>query len=137
MFPERAFRFCRYNVHINQQEFFLGFGLKKVLQNYKYNRISYLGTTTWIYWQPNNQYFNPSGWLPIDLVTTKIGTNPRGSEWAKVNLPKIPDRDDEWAFKDLVEVPESLEPGEYVLSFRWDCQHTSQVWNACANIEIV
>jgi len=99
--------------------------------------LDFAGKTTWIYWQPNNQYFNPSGWLPIDLVTTKIGTNPRGSEWAKVNLPKIPDRDDEWAFKDLVEVPESLEPGEYVLSFRWDCQHTSQVWNACANIEIV
>ena len=54
-----------------------------------------------------------------------------------MNLPKKPERDDEWAFKDLVEVPESLEPGEYVLSFRWDSQHTSQVWNACANIEIV
>ena len=137
MFPERAFRICRYNVHINQQEFFLGFGLKKVLQNYKYNRISYLGTTTWIYWQPNNQYFNPSGWLPIDLVTTKIGTTPKGSEWAKVNLPKKAQGIDQWAFKDLVEVPETLEPGEYVLSFRWDSQQTPQVWNSCANIEIV
>ena len=55
-----------------------------------------------------------------------------------MNLPKKPDkRGDSWAWKDLVEVPESLEPGEYVLSFRWDSQQTPQVWNACANIEIV
>ena len=39
--------------------------------------------------------------------------------------------------KDLVEVPETLEPGEYVLSFRWDSQQTPQVWNSCANIKIV
>ena len=107
---------------------------KKALNN---QRCIFLGKTTWIYWQPNNQYFNPSGWLPIDLVTTKIGTTPKGSEWAKVNLPKKTDKHDSWAFKDLVEVPESLEPGEYVLSFRWDSQQTPQVWNSCANIEIV
>ena len=104
---------------------------KKALNN---QRCIFLGKTTWIYWQPNNQYFNPSGWLPIDLVTTKIGTTPRGS---KVNLPKKTDKHDSWAFKDLVEVPESFEPGEYVLSFRWDSQQTPQVWNSCANIEIV
>ena len=97
----------------------------------------HLGKTTWIYWQPNNEYFNPSGWLPIDLVSTKIGTTPEGSEWAKVNLPKKSQAIDQWAFKDLVEVPETLEPGEYVLSFRWDSQQTPQVWNSCANIEIV
>ena len=54
-----------------------------------------------------------------------------------MNLPKKTDKHDSWAFKDLVEVPESLEPGEYVLSFRWDSQQTPQVWNSCANIEIV
>ena len=97
----------------------------------------YLGKTTWIYWQPDNEYFNPSGWLPIDLVSTKIGTTPKGSEWAKVNLPKKAQGIDQWAFKDLVEVPETLEPGEYVLSFRWDSQQTPQVWNSCANIKIV
>ena len=37
----------------------------------------------------------------------------------------------------MVEVPENLEPGEYVLSFRWDCQQSPQVWNSCANIQIV
>ena len=54
-----------------------------------------------------------------------------------MNLPKKSQAIDQWAFKDLVEVPETLEPGEYVLSFRWDSQQTPQVWNSCANIEIV
>ena len=35
-----------------------------------------------------------------------------------------------------VEVPD-LPPGEYVLSFRWDCEQTSQIWNACSNIRII
>ena len=70
------------------------------------------------------------------MVTTREGTTPEGSEWASlVILPKNRD-DDSWAIKDLVEVPESLEPGEYVLSFRWDCQRTPQIWNACANIKV-
>ena len=70
------------------------------------------------------------------MVKTKTGTTPHGSEWAKVNLPRRGTSLDEWAFKDLVEVPESLEPGEYVLSFRWDCQESPQVWNSCANIHV-
>ena len=37
---------------------------------------------------------------------------------------------------DEVEIPEDLAPGEYVLSFRWDCEQTPQIWNACANVEI-
>ena len=35
-----------------------------------------------------------------------------------------------------VEVPQ-VSPGQYVLSFRWDCEQTSQIWTACANINIV
>jgi len=38
---------------------------------------------------------------------------------------------------DQLLVPEDLTPGEYVLSFRWDCEQTSQVWDQCANIKIV
>ena len=37
---------------------------------------------------------------------------------------------------DLVHVPADLEPGLYVLSFRWDCEQTPQVWLTCANIRI-
>ena len=37
---------------------------------------------------------------------------------------------------DKVKIPENLEPGEYVLSFRWDCEQTPQVWNTCASIRL-
>ena len=73
----------------------------------------------------------------MEFITTRTGTTPEGSEWAKINLPKKPSTNDKWAFKDLVEVPETLESGDYVLSFRWDCEESPQIWNACANIKIV
>eukprot|EP00088_Acartia_fossae_P050779 TRINITY_DN5695_c0_g1_i1.p1 TRINITY_DN5695_c0_g1~~TRINITY_DN5695_c0_g1_i1.p1 ORF type:complete len:329 (-),score=66.56 TRINITY_DN5695_c0_g1_i1:99-1085(-) len=37
---------------------------------------------------------------------------------------------------DYLEVPEDLEPGDYVLSFRWDCEQTSQIWATCSSIKI-
>jgi len=37
---------------------------------------------------------------------------------------------------DKLQIPSNLESGEYVLSFRWDCEQTSQVWNTCSNIFI-
>lgn len=36
---------------------------------------------------------------------------------------------------DKVRVPD-VPPGDYVLSFRWDCEATPQVWNSCADIKI-
>ena len=42
-----------------------------------------------------------------------------------------------FGWKDMVQVPESLEQGSYVLSFRWDCQQTPQIWQTCANVEII
>ena len=92
-----------------------------------------LGKTTWIYYQPSTPDFSADGWQATELITTTTGTTPTGSEWAKIDLPEAQD-DDDWAIKNLVRVPKNLEPGEYVLSFRWDCQQTPQVWNSCANI---
>lgn len=37
---------------------------------------------------------------------------------------------------DKVKVPQSLKPGDYVLSWRWDCDQTAQVWASCADIKI-
>jgi len=44
-----------------------------------------------------------------------------------------------WNFNivDLMEVPEDLEAGDYVMSFRWDCEQSSQIWAFCADIKIV
>jgi len=36
---------------------------------------------------------------------------------------------------DKVKVPNLL-PGRYVLSFRWDCEQTPQIWSQCSDIEI-
>lgn len=39
-------------------------------------------------------------------------------------------------FIDLVEVPPDLPLGDYLLSWRHDCEQTAQVWSACADITI-
>ena len=37
---------------------------------------------------------------------------------------------------DLVEVPANLPAGDYVLSWRHDCEQTPQVWASCADIKV-
>ena len=37
---------------------------------------------------------------------------------------------------DTVVVPEDLEPGRYLLGWRWDCEQSSQVWQSCADVQI-
>jgi len=124
-----AYRLCR----VQQEEYW-----NVTEECFQQGHLNFAGKNTWVYWHPVKEYFFPDGWLPLDLVTTRIGTTPPGSEWAKMNLPKVAEPHlDRWAFKNLVEVPDSLIPGEYVLSFRYDCQESPQVWNACANIKIV
>jgi len=41
-----------------------------------------------------------------------------------------------WAVEDKVKVPMDIAPGEYVLSYRFDCEQTSQVWSMCADIKV-
>ena len=38
---------------------------------------------------------------------------------------------------DNLAVPKHLPPGDYVLSLRWDCEKSAQVWQACADVTIV
>jgi len=38
---------------------------------------------------------------------------------------------------DLVRIPVGLPAGKFVLSFRWDVEQSSQVWNTCADINLV
>ena len=112
-------------------------GISKVTEKcFQDGHLDFAGDTSWIYWKPLIN-FDPKNWQAIDSVRTRIGTNPPGSEWAKITLPTPGKVGDSWAFKDLVKVPEDLEPGQYVLSWRWDCENTAQVWNSCANINIV
>jgi len=112
-------------------------GISKVTEKcFQDGHMDFVGSTTWIQ-DLKNKDFDPNNWVAIDAIRTRTGTNPPGSEWAKVNLPHAPKKGDYYAFKDLVAVPSNIEPGYYVLSWRWDCENTPQVWNSCANINIV
>jgi len=41
-----------------------------------------------------------------------------------------------YSIVDNVEIPSALEPGEYLLSWRWDCEQSSQIWQNCADISL-
>lgn len=38
---------------------------------------------------------------------------------------------------DKVVVPKALKPGKYVLGWRYDCEETAQVWQNCADVNVV
>ena len=100
--------------------------------------LKFHGTTAWIQDKTGStRYFDPEGWTSITAVRTTEGTYPEGSEWTKIELPLSAADSKHWAFWDKVEVPEDLKLGSYVLSFRWDCQGSKQVWMSCANINVV
>ena len=79
---------------------------------------------------------------------TNEGTYPPGSMWTA--LPIIPQSIrlscattglacDDYRFGhiiDYIEIPTSLEPGDYVLSSRWDTKCTPEVFSFCASIRI-
>ena len=114
-------------------------GISKITEQcFENGHLDFSGAISWIQWKATTD-FDPNNWEAIDAVRTKIGTNPVGSEWTKITLPKHEPVKGSggWAFKDLVVVPEDLEPGQYVLSWRWDCQNSPQIWSSCANINII
>lgn len=96
--------------------------------------LDFAGDKQWLnYYTGAGANFDSNEWTEQEAIRY---TTPEGSQWTMINPPRMIDGE-RWVFGDQVEVPESQEPGEYVLSFRWDCQNTAQIWSACANIEIV
>jgi len=70
-------------------------------------------------------------------------------KWYKsngVNESDVPDRNThegacsgDWTLgmiSDEVVIPKDLQPGKYVLSWRWDAEETAQVWQNCADVRI-
>jgi len=72
----------------------------------------------------------------VHAKRTREGTYPPGSQWTKNPMRSEGDVEHGHVI-DYVEIPSYLEPGRYIMSFRWDCQQTFQIWNVCANIEII
>ena len=71
----------------------------------------------------------PQGW---EFPPRAPGLHGTGEDVSKPGEPAF-----DWTLMDEVEVPADLEEGDYVLSFRWDCEATPQIWNSCSNIKIV
>jgi len=42
-----------------------------------------------------------------------------------------------WHVMDRVRIPNNLDKGEYLLSWRWDCYKADQLWSNCADVELV
>jgi len=78
----------------------------------------------------------------IDAMRFTEGTTPPGSTWTTIPFtPKTEDHGDEATGEghiiDQIKVPADLEPGRYVLSFRWDSKCSREVFSFCSNVEIV
>ena len=108
------------------------------------HHLSFSGTT--------QKIVDPEGNLVSEapLVWTSKGTHPEGSQWARNPfpmeegvidpIPNLPDAFGRGPFNysvvDEVALPADLNPGRYVLSWRWDAEQTKQVWSQCSDVEI-
>jgi len=54
-----------------------------------------------------------------------------GVDYAHNNVPSL-----NFNVVDQIQVPKDLKAGRYVLSWRWDCEQSSQVWSTCSEINI-
>ena len=103
------------------------------------NQLDFVGDYQWtIYANPGHED-DPRE--EVKAKRTTEGTYPPGSMWTA--NPVYPHKEEGGDYDrghghivDLVHVPSHLEPGEYVLGFRWDSKCSPQVWTSCANIEI-
>ena len=115
-------------------------GISKVTEQcFRDGHLSFAGDDTWIFKRESRRVTGLQ-WRKQRAVRTREGTTPKGSQWAQIDIPEPRASRQEkpfWVFRDFVQVPATLESGRYVLSFRWDSQNTPQVWNSCANINIV
>jgi len=81
---------------------------------------------------PNCRQFDPpcpqdTGWVadPKHKGTDMSGQGECSGDWTRGSVV------------DRVRVPHGLAPGDYVLSWRWDCEESTQVWSACADVSVV
>ena len=116
--------------------------------------------------QDNTLRFTGDSWIEQGLsgprtflppVRTTQGTFPAGSQWTKNPIPfrneDFPNPRPQWmqdiglgggdgygsfdwSVWDTVEIPADLSDGEYLLSFRWDCEYTQQVWLNCGDVVV-
>lgn len=100
--------------------------------------LEFVGTKQWVQYAKDKKTGHRT-----ELVAkrTTEGTYPPGSMWTA--NPLVPPKEDHGDSNhghghiiDHIKIPSSLSQGEYVLSFRWDCKCSPQVWAFCSNIRI-
>lgn len=71
---------------------------------------------------------------PLAGISGYLGTfvvNPHGERLTVIGIEGLP-----YSVVDQVTVPNNIEAGDYLLSFRWDCEQSPQIWQNCADIRI-
>jgi len=104
--------------------------------------LPFADSNTIIHWTSGRE-------VTIPAHTTAQGTTPAGSQYRRNPIPNAEggapfpppcqgcqgDMND-FSLIDHLIVPTSLAAGDYVLSWRWDCEVTSQVWLNCGDVTI-
>ena len=115
-------------------------GIKDLTEEcFQSGHLEFDGDNQWV------EYYNDKGTKKLtELEAQRLteGTFPPGSMWTEVPfrpwMEKDGNRDHGYGhIVDNVRVPSSLEPGQYVLSMRYDCKCSQMVFSFCSNIEIV
>jgi len=91
------------------------------------------GTDAWNNWNICSANCDGSG-------TYKLPSCPPGTSQFPEVVPGLSSFENVtwgWSIMDRLVVPADLEPGEYILSWRWDCEESWQVWQNCADVTIV
>ena len=125
---------------------------------FQQNPLDFVGDIQWIEYQKDK---NTGFRTELEALQTTEGTHPAGSMWrANQILPKKEEGGSSeygsGTIIDSVSVPSDLEPGQYVVSFRWvtlklpilmwstfipcfrwDSKCSPQVWGSCATVQIV
>lgn len=85
-----------------------------------------------------NQQVNCNGACHGSSSSKRTGSCPAGSQFPEPlrGMSGFGKSVWEWSVVDQVVVPDNLEPGDYLLSWRWDCEQSDQVFQNCADIKI-
>ena len=108
---------------------------EKCFQN---SHLEFVGDKQWVEYEKDKRTGLKT---EMDAKRTTKGTFPPNSMWSL--LPLIPGHEEGGSsdtahghIMDKVQVPSSLEPGEYVLSMRYDSKCSAEVFSFCSNIRI-
>jgi len=108
-------------------------------EDFQENVLDFVGEDQWVQYAKDRKTGHRT---KLRALQTTEGTFPSGSMW-RAN-PMVPSGEEHGSSDyghghiiDNVIIPEDLEPGDYVVSFRWDCKCSPQVWGSCANVKII